>query len=220
MNTFGWKIQHDNIDVTPVTLIENALSKQKCAEISEQILEYKEKYYNEEGFGEDNNPGCWRGFPHMEQDDTNGLSAENKQLIFDTIMQAFKVYKQSWPETKFLRTTSWQKNMFDEENIDISAWANINDKGAGNVVHAHAGAVASGCLYFQSSDTGPIEFYNNNYLQGYSHPTWPYNGTMRYYPNEGDILMFPSYLLHAVEANPSEKQRINMAFNYQYMPKQ
>ena len=218
MNTFAWKIQHDNIDVTPVTLIENTIKKDVLDEIVNQILYYKEHHYKEEGFGQDNNPGCWRGFPHMEQDESKGLTAKNKQILFDTIIQATKIYKQSWPLSKFLQTTQWQQSLFDEENMDISAWVNVNPKGAANVVHNHSGAALSGVLYLQAQGTGDIEFYTDNYLHGTSHPTWPYKGTFRHEPKDGDIILFPSYLLHAVSANPIDKERINMAFNIQYMP--
>ncbi len=45
------------------------------------------------------------------------------------------------------------------------------------------------------------------------HPCWPYFGSAKYYPEDGDLMLFPSYLAHYVEPNPSFRQRINMAFN-------
>ena len=44
-------------------------------------------------------------------------------------------------------------------------------------------------------------------------PQWPYYGTSYYEPVDGDIILFPSFLLHKVERNLSNTQRINMSFN-------
>jgi hypothetical protein len=46
-----------------------------------------------------------------------------------------------------------------------------------------------------------------------THQAWPYTGVSYYYPEDGDIILFPSSLLHKIEKNPSNKQRVNMAFN-------
>ena len=35
-------------------------------------------------FNEDNNPGCWRGFPLIAPSDIPGLSEENKKLIISS----------------------------------------------------------------------------------------------------------------------------------------
>ncbi len=42
---------------------------------------------------------------------------------------------------------------------------------------------------------------------------------MQYHPEDGDILLFPSHLLHSVEPNPEDRERINIAFNISYKPK-
>jgi len=52
-----------------------------------------------------------------------------------------------------------------------------------------------------------------------TNPAWPYHGMANYEPSDGDILIFPSYLLHKVHPNPNEKERINMAFNVNYRRK-
>jgi hypothetical protein len=78
--------------------------------------------------------------------------------------------------------------------------------------------MVSGVIYLQSTGTGTIEFQPLNYIYKINHPCWTYNGTMKYAPEDGDILLFPSYLLHRVEPNPIDKERINVAFNVSYIP--
>jgi ectoine hydroxylase-related dioxygenase (phytanoyl-CoA dioxygenase family) len=58
-----------------------------------------------------------------------------------------------------------------------------------------------------------------NYLHKLSNPAWPFHGTSVYEPYDGDILLFPSYLLHTIHRNDSNQQRINMAFDAIYLEK-
>ncbi len=215
MNKFLWKIEDTCLDYTPVTIIKNAVTKQKAAEIAEQVIEYSKSEHSKEfqKFNEDNNPGCWRGFPLIAPDDVIGLSRENKNLIQDTIMEAGKHYQNSWPDAPYLRVTTWQRSIFEESEYDVNVWFNINQKGAANMIHNHQGAFFSGVLYFQAEGTGNIRLYPENYLIGHTHPMWKYKGSMIHTPEDGDMLLFPGHLLHDVEANPSDQPRVNCAFN-------
>jgi hypothetical protein len=216
MNRFRWKIDSDVIDASPVTVIKNVFDEKKCKELSEQIVIFRDSLEKNNPFQEDSNPNCWRGFPHLAPQGTAGLSEENKKLIHDCIIEACNIYKQTWVAPKNLKTISAFQNLFDQSKFEIQAWANINDQGGANIAHSHTGSLFSGVLYFQAQNTGAIEFYNQNYLYGVTHPLWPYHGGMTHNPEDGDMILFPAYLLHSVQANPNQKQRINMAFNVNY----
>jgi len=222
MNKFLWKITDTSLDYTPVTIIKNAITKQKANEIAEQVLEYSNTEHSEQfqNFNEDNNPGTWRGFPLIAPDDVPGLSRENKQLIEQTIIAAGKHYQASWPDAPNVRVTTWQRSIFDENEYDVSVWFNINQKGAANAIHNHHGAFFSGVFYFQAEGTGSIRFYNDNFLTGHTHPMWPYKGAMHHEPEDGDMILFPAHLSHDVEANPIDTPRINCAFNVSLQPRQ
>jgi hypothetical protein len=222
MNKFLWKIEDTCLDYTPITIIKNAVTKQKAVEISAQVVEYSNSDHSKEfqKFNEDNNPGCWRGFPLIAPSDTPGLSDENKKLIQDVIMEAGKHYQASWPAAPKVQVTSWQRSIFNDNEYDVSVWFNINQKGAANMIHNHHGAFFSGVFYFQAEGTGAIRFYPDNFLSGHTHPMWPYKGSMIHEPEDGDLLLFPAHLLHDVEANPSDTPRINCAFNVSLMPRQ
>lgn len=224
MNKFLWKVENGCLDYTPITTIENAITQKQAQEISQQILEFSKTEFSKqhEKFATDNNPGCWRGFALEAPDDVPGLSKENKKLIVDTIQEAGKMYMESWQQpTNFYKAT-WHTEPFDFFNnmdMDIHVWFNINNKGAANMIHNHHGALFSGVFYFQAEDTGPFRMYPDNYIVGYTHPCWPYKGTSFHYPKDGDMLLFPSYLSHDVPENPIDKQRINCAFNVSPRPK-
>lgn len=217
MNTFRWREHSYNVDVTPVMLIENVIDKDKCKEISDQIITFMEYdlQNSPSDFLKNTNPGCWRGYPHIAEEGIPGLSEENKQLLFDIIDTAGKKYLSSIPVPEHMRGL---KTNFDQSSFELLAWANVNEPGSTNVVHTHTGSLLSGVMYFNAEDTGLIEFMPQNYLQGINHPAWPYHGTFKHEPNDGDILLFPGYLAHHVEVNTSDHQRINMAFNATWRP--
>lgn len=215
MNKFLWKVSSDCIDYTPVTVIRNAFTKQQAEEITKQTVTFSKTEFSEQHqrFAADNNPGCWRGFPLDAPDDVEGLSAENKELIINVINEAGKMYMDSWPQPRNAKKTTYASAVFHETDMDVHAWFNINDKGAANMIHNHHGALFSGVIYFQAEGTGPLRLYNDNFLQGYTHPRWPYKCTMFHEPEDGDLVLFPAYLLHDVPSNPLEKKRITCAFN-------
>ena len=47
-------------------------------------------------------------------------------------------------------------------------------------------------------------------------PNMPYSKMIEHEPNDGDILLFPSYLLHEVTVNTSAKKRITVGFNIKF----
>jgi len=222
MNKFLWKVTNTSLEYVPVTVIKNALSKSKANEIAEQVKVYSNTDHAKEyqKFAADNNPGCWRGFPHEAPDEVPGLTRKNKDLIFDLIKESGTLYKDSWPKSDHVFQTTYAKEAFQGQDFTIMAWFNINDQHASNMIHNHHGCLFSGVLYLQAKDTGPLHLYPENYIRGDTHPMWPYKGIMKHYPDDGDLILFPSNLAHDVPANPIEKQRINMAFNVTVLPKQ
>ncbi len=97
----------------------------------------------------------------------------------------------------------------------IIYWSNINDFGGGNLFHTHyrADADLSGVYYVQGKDTGSIKFATHEQMYFMIPPHMPYSKMVAHEPNDGDILLFPSYLLHEVTINTSDKKRITIGFN-------
>lgn len=101
-------------------------------------------------------------------------------------------------------------------------WVNVLDTGGRQSVHNHANSFASGVIYLTETDEssrtvfmkspGGQEFSLKNDHAGVT--TGPYNAEkwIAPAPRPGDLLMFPSYLMHAVPPNAGGR-RITMAFN-------
>jgi uncharacterized protein (TIGR02466 family) len=101
-------------------------------------------------------------------------------------------------------------------------WANVLDTGGRQAAHNHANSFVSGVLYlspthpdartvFMKSPGGTDFAFRNDHAGS---ETGPYNADkwISPQPEPGDLLMFPSYLMHAVPHNPGER-RITLAFN-------
>jgi hypothetical protein len=101
-------------------------------------------------------------------------------------------------------------------------WGNVLDQGGRQAMHNHANSFISGVGYLTHTHDGArtvfmkspggTEFSFKNDHAGVV--TGPYNADrwISMPPEPGDIVLFPSYLMHAVPTNPGER-RITLAFN-------
>lgn len=101
-------------------------------------------------------------------------------------------------------------------------WVNVLDRGGRQAMHNHANSFISGVLYLSETHAesrtvfmkspGGVEFSFKNDHAGAS--TGPYNADkwISPQPQPGDLVLFPSYLMHAVPPNPGER-RITLALN-------
>jgi hypothetical protein len=199
-------IELNVIDQTNILRIKSAFSKEECAEVCKEILAYKDNP-SDNDVTNNVNDGCWLGHPHLY----GGYSYKVEQLLLSKFKLASSAYFNSMPQpANLIHNTYPNVNANDWE---IWAWANVNDHGSENREHTHSNSFISAVAYFQAEGTGRLEFMPYNYVYKSMLPQWPYHGTSWYEPQDGDIILFPSYLLHKLERNPSNKQRINMAFN-------
>jgi tellurite resistance-related uncharacterized protein len=91
-------------------------------------------------------------------------------------------------------------------------WININGKGSYNEKHHHMGdkpnskkqSILSGVFYLNvpEGDVGNIIFTNKDGSESSIHPI------------NGDLLLFSPSMIHRVETNNTDEERISLAFNY------
>jgi hypothetical protein len=101
-------------------------------------------------------------------------------------------------------------------------WVNVLDTGGHQAMHNHANSFISGVVYLTPThpsartvfmkSPGGVEYAFKNDHAGVV--TGPYNAEkwISPQPEPGDLVMFPSYLMHAVPPNEGER-RITMALN-------
>ena len=109
-----------------------------------------------------------------------------------------------------------------------SMWINISKSGSYNVLHSHHKSIFSGCFYIKTPENcGSIRFENPiaQLMSSYLH-YWDFIDTNRLDVNnqlspegrifnakENLLILFPSWILHQVETNLSDEDRISIAFN-------
>lgn len=124
-------------------------------------------------------------------------------------------------------TVKGMQKMFGEtQNINVQlreCWANINESGSWNMPHTHP-VFWSGVIYidaevvdetrkekaFRDGDT--IFFNPVSEAKLFGQPA-----QTAYHPKDGDMLLFPGYLSHMVAPHTTEKSRITVAFNIEWV---
>jgi hypothetical protein len=101
-------------------------------------------------------------------------------------------------------------------------WVNVLDTGGRQAMHNHANSFISGVVYLTRTHTeartvfmkapGGTDFTFKNDHAGVTTGSYNADKWISPSPEPGDVVLFPSYLMHAVPINPGER-RISMAFN-------
>ena len=103
-----------------------------------------------------------------------------------------------------------------------SIWVNINGYKDYNIAHTHGNSVISGVYYLKTPpNCGRVCFYNPAH-EGIDY-LWEYcikkftiqnSSSWKIGVEDGDLLLFPSWLKHSVEPNLNKKEhRMSLAFN-------
>lgn len=104
-------------------------------------------------------------------------------------------------------------------------WSVINSKNSYNVRHLHPHCHLSAAYYVKASENcGKIKFFDPVDAKVMTSPVKTnFNElsaeVVNFVPHEGDLLIFPSYLHHAVEENLSNDDRIVISFNLSILNK-
>ncbi|MBW4706827.1 hypothetical protein KX928_03400 [Roseobacter sp. YSTF-M11] len=104
--------------------------------------------------------------------------------------------------------------------LKMFAWMNTNPPGGMNAPHTHPGAHWSGVYYVsqpevETGKSGKIEFLNPRT----DLPNWrllkapAFSAKKSLRPEPGELILFPSYLVHWVYPNQTDENRVTVAFN-------
>ncbi|MEJ0018831.1 MAG: TIGR02466 family protein [Acetobacteraceae bacterium] len=112
------------------------------------------------------------------------------------------------------------------ERLDwsLSAWANVNRTGHYNTMHTHPGATWSGVYYVDDgnsdADAEPtaIELTDPNPARTAGFFPELSNTNILFPPVPGLMILFPSYVPHAVPPHRGDRPRISIAFNVRKEP--
>jgi uncharacterized protein (TIGR02466 family) len=163
--------------------------------ITKEIYEMKA---TDKGRNKSNYGGWQSNFINLQ------LNTETNKLLAMIEHEAQQCFEEIKVKNTYLRKIS-------------TAWANVNKHRDSNEPHNHPESILSGCIYVQTnSESGRIKFHRSP-SEDYFYNTYcdgNYNDSYIYYiPINYAVLIFPSYLMHSVEPNNSNEDRISIAFN-------
>ena len=102
-------------------------------------------------------------------------------------------------------------------HITIS-WLNKNKPGTGHHMHNHSNSIVSGVFYFRTNT--PLTLHRKDKHKIIDLDVKEFNqynsSTLRLQTSPGDLILFPSHMLHSVEPNADSDERISLAFNTFY----
>lgn len=154
----------------------------------------------------DQTPQINRGFNMLNHPKLKNIKESIWNVAEHFVYEVLDVKK----EHKFKFTTSWVNRVRKGEYLDP---------------HTHPNSLLSGVYYLDVADTSaPITFRKNiqhlNLFSDAIRPNFNENNFNQFntdkvtvYPVSGDILMFPSHLLHSVDTSDDVNDRYSLAFN-------
>ena len=169
-------------------------------ELSDYIYSLQNK--DKEGLKR-SNKGGWHS-KNFQLTDQNSIQFKFALKIQEYILNAFQNF-------------GWR---IKNKNIRISEmWAIINKKDDFNVIHTHPNCYLSAAYYVKApNNCGKFEIEHPNIAKKYAFPEIETKNELNLEVasieiEEGDLLLFPSYLPHKVGKNESGEDRIVISFN-------
>ena len=145
----------------------------------------------------------------------------SKGNLFDKDIPSFQKVRDAAQDAVFRMTRKVSSKVDPQElQLKLFAWMNANPKGGYNAPHSHPGAHWSGVYYvsqpeIESGSSGMLEFLDPRadlahwrILEAGAFRT---KRTLR--PAAGEMVLFPSFLMHWVHPNDSDEERVSIAFN-------
>lgn len=175
----------------------------KFQEVKDSLLSEVEKLRKEDDGVEITNVGGWQS-----KDTIGKKTPQIVKYIKDCINESF--------------SESRSPN-FDLKYYIVNMWINVNGPGDSNSLHNHPGSDFSGIFWLKTPENSGKVYFNNphDFTQNIDiltvreeyqdalniHPSYFYT------PQEGSFLIFPSSLMHKVDQNKSNENRISVACN-------
>ena len=101
--------------------------------------------------------------------------------------------------------------------IITQSWVNKNESGTGQPTHSHQNSIISGIFCLKQDSTMPATQFYNRYIPSNILDPENYNsmncGIINIPMVDGDLVLFPSDLMHSVHVNQSTEARYSLSFN-------
>jgi len=114
-----------------------------------------------------------------------------------------------------------QQSWIVDDRAISGMWANLDSPGDVHLPHTHSNNMISGVFYLDAENTSSIEFWDPRPAAHVIHPrareyTRANSKVWAVAPKNNSLIMFPSWLMHYVKKNETDRVRLSMAFNIQF----
>lgn len=176
-----------------------------CAVLNAALLMEGERLQREDKGVSKSNRGGWHSEGNLFESDAPSI-----QRIKNTAREAV------------LEASKKVSSKFDPDSLKLKlfGWMNANPSGGYNAPHTHSGAHWSGVYYVSQPDvehgsSGMIEFLDPRSDVQHWHilQASAFRGKLSIRPKVGELILFPSYLVHWVHPNQTDETRVTIAFN-------
>ena len=168
---------------------------------------------------------------HIQGEDVNDLAynvnSGNLKHIghYSVLMDDVKYGRfRTWCEEQALIFARDVKGDYIQEHIQVTdSWFNISGQGGHQHPHCHGNSYLSGVYYvnFNDEELVPTHFTNSESLFQQMKPSLinlpikytDYNQDNKVMAKEGELMLFPSQVLHGYDLNQGEN-RVTMSMNY------
>jgi len=183
-------------EIFPIRIYESCIDDSSYSKISNDLKQYIT--YNRSNF---KTVKSWLGNTETDFPQTKFYSDDLKH----------EIYKHCYNFIEGLNPEIYELNI-------INLWVNINSKDSFQEDHHHIGPGSqfSGTLYIDTVDSGgQFEILNPNSHESYNSSNGKYKDRFKTIikPEEKKIIIFPSYLVHRVTPNYTNKNRVSISFN-------
>lgn len=148
-----------------------------------------------------------------------GCWGDNVQATCPTVENLIKTYKLN-TLAEFIQSNvnHFLKALYTTEKKYkvVASWANYYDKYQYQNVHIHPESKLSGVYYIQSNGAdGNLRFHPSGHAFRYDDDgsTNLTHNTIAHQPQEGKLILFPSFAPHSVQPNMTDDVRISISFN-------
>ena len=153
----------------------------------------------------------------IQRSNVNGWHSKNFKVEKDSAPHNFIQSIHGYIKEVMVEGFGWK---YSPEKVGITEiWAIINKKNTFNQTHNHPNTYLSAAYYVKApNDCGDIQFHEPNEVKKFRHPVIEKKNELNssgfsVKAEEGNLLVFPSYLYHSVGKNLSSEDRIVISFN-------
>lgn len=162
----------------------------------------------------------------LKESDPEGIKLSNCRGWQSSKGDFFKTDKSFRPFIEYIsqRIGHLVEDVFNRSLELTDLWINVNTPGSYNLSHNHPQSDIAGCLWVEGPENSgniilknPNGYVDFNIIDATDYTAQLSSHVVIHTPIPGKMLLFPAHIMHSVEENLSQQDRISIAFNLSFV---